>query len=102
MDSFAGMVTKIAFQRLLPPAHTWDSVKEAVAAGETAKMPRALREAIAAREPIVIDVDPEGHTHQRIIYGKEVYELEQNCSMEERRCGAAEWPFRRGRDVGEL
>uniref|UniRef100_A0A7S2NYL8 Uncharacterized protein n=1 Tax=Zooxanthella nutricula TaxID=1333877 RepID=A0A7S2NYL8_9DINO len=100
MDSVVGFVTKMAYQRLLPPEHTWDTVKQAVAAGDTAQMPKLLRDAIAAKEPIVVDLDPEGHLGQRIIHGAEVYELEQHCGPEG--CGAKQWPFRRGNDVGEL
>jgi len=100
MDSVIGFVTKIAYDRLLPPEHTWESVKAAVASGDIASMPQALQDAIAAKVPIVIDVDPEGHTHQRIVRGSEVYELEQACTTTA--CGGAQWPFRRVRDVGEL
>lgn len=100
MDSVIGFVSKIAYQRLPPPAHTWASIEGAVAAGDIAKMPRLLQDAIAAKDPVVIDVDPEGHTHQRIVRGTEVYELEQQCDLTG--CGARHWPFRRGRDVGEL
>lgn len=100
MDSIIGMVSKIAYLRLLPPTHTWDTIKDAVTAGDISGMPDLLQDAIAAKEPIVVDVDPEGHTHQRIVRGTEVYELEQRCTSTA--CGAKEWPFRRGRGVGEL
>lgn len=99
LDSVIGYVTKIAYPRLLPP-DTWDRVKAAVAAGDIQSMPEALQRAIAAKVPIVVDVDPEGHTHQRILRGTEVYELEQNCTT--RACSGEQWPFRRGRDIGEL
>jgi len=101
MDSVIGYVSKIAYSRLMPPEHTWDKVKAAVTAGDIMNMPKPLQDAIAAKVPIVIDVDPEGHTHQRIVRGSEIYELENACSAEVG-CGGKGWPFRRGRDVGEL
>eukprot|EP00747_Dinoflagellata_sp_TGD_P103617 gnl/TRDRNA2_/TRDRNA2_169016_c2_seq1.p1 gnl/TRDRNA2_/TRDRNA2_169016_c2~~gnl/TRDRNA2_/TRDRNA2_169016_c2_seq1.p1 ORF type:complete len:303 (+),score=57.81 gnl/TRDRNA2_/TRDRNA2_169016_c2_seq1:27-911(+) len=99
-NSVIGFVTKIAYQRLMPPQHTWDTVKAAVQAGDMAKLPAILKKAIEDEEPIVIDIDPEGHTHQRIIKGKQIFELENQCTPME--CGGKHWPYKRGRDVGEL
>jgi len=100
-DSVVGFVTKMAYPRLMPPEFAWHNIKDIVSKGETEKMPVHLREAIGNNEAIVIDLDPEGHEDQRIIYGKEVYELENKCNAEVG-CGRAAWPYRRGRDVGEL
>mmetsp|Transcript_2502 Transcript_2502/g.5025 ORF Transcript_2502/g.5025 Transcript_2502/m.5025 type:complete len:270 (+) Transcript_2502:95-904(+) len=88
----AGYVTKIAYPRLMPPEHTWASVQEAVAKGDDASMPEALRAAIAARVPIVIDEDPTAIGNQKIIFGREVYDLVNTTG----------WPYQRGKDVGEL
>lgn len=101
MDSSIGVVTKHAYPRLLPPEFTWGKVENLVAQGDLERMPRPLRNAIVAGDPVVIDVSPEGYTYdQRIIRGKEVYELKNQCDMSG--CGAKQWPFRRGKDVGEL
>mmetsp|Transcript_55406 Transcript_55406/g.155904 ORF Transcript_55406/g.155904 Transcript_55406/m.155904 type:complete len:305 (+) Transcript_55406:86-1000(+) len=107
MDAVAGFVTKMAYPRLLPSGpegkpggKDWDHVKDLVAKGDVESMPKPLRDAINAGEPIVIDVDPNGHTHQKIIHGKKVYDLDQNCGVSG--CGAAQWPFKRAKDMGEL
>lgn len=99
-DSVIGFVTKIAYHRLMPPQYAWDKVKDVVLKNDVQKMPATLKKAIEANEPIIIDVDPEGHTHQRIVKGKELYELDNACGASG--CGGREWPFRRGRDLGEL
>jgi len=88
----AGHVTKLAYPRLMPPNHTWADVAAAVAAGDEGAMPPALRAAIQARVPIVIDEDPGAQGNQKIVHGREVYEL----------VNATGWPYQRGRDVGEL
>mmetsp|Transcript_76327 Transcript_76327/g.210686 ORF Transcript_76327/g.210686 Transcript_76327/m.210686 type:complete len:295 (+) Transcript_76327:57-941(+) len=103
MDSVVGFVTKTAYpmaRRNDARTPIWDEIKDAVTAGDVAKLPAIVRQAVEDKKPIVIDVDPEGHTHQRILVGKEVYELEHKCT--EFGCGGAQWPFRRGRDMGEL
>jgi len=87
-----GLVTKLAYARLMPPEHTWASVREAVAKGDEVAMAPQLSAAIAARAPIVIDDDPSGQGSQKIIYGKEVYDLINTTG----------WPYQRGKDVGEL
>lgn len=106
-DSVIGYVTKMAYLRLMPSGpegkpggKDWDHVKDLVAKGDVKNMPKPLQDAIAAGEPIVIDVDPNGHTHQRIVHGKKVYELGNFCS--EAGCGAKQWPFKRAKDMGEL
>jgi len=92
MGAQTGYVTKVAYPRLVPPNHTWASVEAAVARGDVAGMPPELRAAMAERVPIVVDVDPDGHGHQKIIWGKEVYHLSNTSG----------WPHHRGKDVGEL
>eukprot|EP00416_Gambierdiscus_australes_P036539 CAMPEP_0171099936 /NCGR_PEP_ID=MMETSP0766_2-20121228/52657_1 /TAXON_ID=439317 /ORGANISM="Gambierdiscus australes, Strain CAWD 149" /LENGTH=305 /DNA_ID=CAMNT_0011559671 /DNA_START=36 /DNA_END=953 /DNA_ORIENTATION=+ len=106
MDSVVGYVTKMAFLRLMPSGpegkpggYDWAHVQDLVARGDVSSMPKPLQEAIAADEPIVIDVDPNGHTHQRIVHGKKVYYLDNMCSAAG--CGGAQWPFRRVKDMGE-
>lgn len=98
MGSVLGFVSKMAYSRLMPPEHTWDTVKYAVAAGDLDRMPALLQEAIRSNEPIVIDTDPEGHKDQHIIRGKTVYYLELNLS----KCGRNIHCHERARDVGEL
>mmetsp|Transcript_2864 Transcript_2864/g.6564 ORF Transcript_2864/g.6564 Transcript_2864/m.6564 type:complete len:268 (+) Transcript_2864:67-870(+) len=92
MGAAAGYVTKIAYPRLLPPNHTWVTIGDAVAKGDLEGMPKALRVAIERRVPVVIDVDSDGHGHQKIIHGREVYHLTNTTG----------WPYSRGKDVGEL
>lgn len=88
----AGYVTKIAYPRLMPPTHTWATIQAAVTSGDEAAMPPELRAAIAAGVPIVVDEDGSAQGNQKIIYGKEVYDL----------INATGWPYQRGKDVGEL
>lgn len=107
MDSVIGYVTKMAYMRLMPSGpegkvggSDWAHVEDLVKKGEVDKMPKPLKDAIAADEAIIIDVDPNGHTHQRIVKGKQVFELDNACGASG--CGGKEWPFKRVRDMGEL
>jgi len=64
-------------------------------------MPEPLQAAIAANETIVIDVDPDGQKHQRLVKGRELYFLDSACA--DSGClGNASWQFKRARDFGEL
>mmetsp|Transcript_56906 Transcript_56906/g.132654 ORF Transcript_56906/g.132654 Transcript_56906/m.132654 type:complete len:264 (+) Transcript_56906:66-857(+) len=87
-----GHLTKIAYTRLMPPNHTWASVQRALAKADPEAMPLALRAAIAANVPIVIDEDPGGQGNQKIVRGHEVYDLANSTG----------WPYRRMKDLVEL
>jgi len=106
-DSVIGYVTKMAYQRLIPSGpegkpggSDWAHVEDMVKKGQVEKMPKVLKDAIEDNVPIVIDVDPNGHTHQWIVHGKKVFQLENKC--DHTGCGGRQWPFRRSRDMGEL
>jgi len=103
MDSVVGFVVKTAFpmarRNELRSPH-WEEVKDAVAKGDVDALPAPIKQAVRDEKPIVVDIDPEGHTHQRILVGKKVFELDNIC--DNTGCGALQWPFRRGRDMGEL
>lgn len=92
MGSSLGYVTKIAYPRLMPPNNTWATVEEAVQKQDYENMHPGLAVAMMANISVVVDVDPSGQGDQKIIRGKEIYDL-QNASG---------WPYSRGKDAGEL
>lgn len=99
MDSVVGFVTKTAYpmaRRNDATTPHWAEMEDAVKKGEIEKLPPIVQQAIKDKKPIVVDVDPEGHTHQRIIVGKEVWDLDHACNQNG--CGGKEWPFKKGRD----
>lgn len=73
-SSIKGLMVKMAYTRLMP--EIWGDVEEQWIANDTKSMPTMLQEAIAAKEPIVIDVDPDGHGDQKIMWGDDLYSLD--------------------------
>lgn len=53
----------------------WSDIEPLWESGATHRLPLALREAVEAQKPMVIDVEPDGHGTQIIIYGQEVWDL---------------------------
>lgn len=103
MDSVVGYVTKTAYpmaRRGDARTPIWDEIKDAVGKNDVEKLPDIVKKAVKDKKPIIIDVDPEGHTHQKILVGKEVYHLDNHCNQ--LGCGGAQHKFRKGRDMGEL
>merc|ERR1719199_147733 len=112
MGAVVGFVTKKAYHRLMsskepgypyPRGMDWKHVEDYVRRGETEKLPKPVRDAIAANEPIIIDVDPEGHSHQWILHGKKLYYLENlthigGVPLPKAHPNQDQWPFRRDKD----
>merc|ERR1712039_499471 len=109
MNSCVGYATKMAWPRLLPSGpegkpggKDWAHVQEAVEKGDIANLPKILQDAIADNQPIVIDVDPNGHTSQRIVHGKHVYYIDNECtSGTPEGCGAKQWPLKKKKKMGD-
>lgn len=117
IDAGAGFLFKKAYHRLMPSAQAnvdgspnfnptgkeWADIEPFVRSGDVNRMPKVLQDAINASVPIIVDVQADNNGGQRCIHGKKVYELENFHTMTNfLNEGIAVWPFKRGRDVGEL